>query len=68
MRAPRKAAYKAFDADPELEFEFYLADRLGMTVDRLRAEMTQDEFVRWSVYHGRIAQRRELAMKTAKGS
>ena len=61
---PRKAAYKRFDADPELEFEFYLADRLHMTVERMRREMSQDEFMRWAVFHGRKAQRRELAMKT----
>ncbi len=62
---PRKAAYEAFEADPELEFEFYLADRLSRTVDELRQSMGQDEFVRWAVYHGRKAQRRELAaMKT----
>lgn len=61
---PRKAAYKAFEASPELEFEFFLADRLGRTVEELRESMTQDEFVRWMVYHGRKAQRQELAMKT----
>lgn len=32
-----------------------------MTVARLRAELTQDEYMRWGVYYGRLAQRRELA-------
>lgn len=32
-----------------------------MTVARLRAEMTQAEYVRWGVYYGRQAQQAELA-------
>lgn len=32
-----------------------------MTVGRLRAEMSNDEFVRWEIYYARIAQREELA-------
>lgn len=34
-----------------------------MTVERLRTEMSQDEFVRWNIYYGRKGQRRELEMK-----
>lgn len=34
-----------------------------MTVARLRAEMSSDEFLRWSVYLGRKAQREQLAAK-----
>lgn len=45
----------------------YLAQKLGMTVARLRAEMGQDEFVRWSVYYARKAQQDELAMKAGGG-
>jgi hypothetical protein len=37
-----------------------------MTVGRMRAEMSNDEFVRWGIYYGRKAQREELAAK-AKG-
>jgi hypothetical protein len=32
-----------------------------MTVARLRAEMSADEFMRWGVYHARRAQQMELA-------
>lgn len=32
-----------------------------MTVASLRTEMSNEEFVRWSVYYARIAQRRQLA-------
>ncbi len=55
------------ESSPELEFEYYLADRLGMTVARLREEMPAAEFMGWQVYKGREAQRRELAAKTGKG-
>lgn len=32
-----------------------------MTVGRLRDEMSNDEFMRWSVYYGRKAQREQMA-------
>lgn len=42
-----------------------LAEKLGMTVAQLRAEMPNEEFVAWSVFLGRRAQREQLAqMKT----
>lgn len=31
-----------------------------MTVDRLRSEMSSDEFTRWGVFYARKAQREEL--------
>jgi hypothetical protein len=31
-----------------------------MTVARLRAEMSNEEFMRWGIYFGRKAQRAEL--------
>lgn len=34
-----------------------------MTVADMRARMSEDEFVRWTVFHGRKAQRRQLAAK-----
>jgi hypothetical protein len=40
--------------------EFFIAEQLGMSVARLRSELSSDEFVRWQVYFGRKAQRREL--------
>ncbi|HEX6579218.1 MAG TPA: hypothetical protein VF082_12710 [Jiangellaceae bacterium] len=49
------------ETDPEIEWEYYLADRLGMTVARLREQMSAEEFLRWQVYHGRRAQRMALA-------
>ena len=49
------------ETNPSLEFEFYLAEKLGMTVGVLRAEMSAQEFTEWGVYFGRKAQREELA-------
>ena len=59
----RRRLTKAFETNPELEFEFYLAERLHMTVAELRDRVSGDEFVRWWVYYGRKAQRQELAIK-----
>jgi hypothetical protein len=44
-----------------------LARDLGMTVGRLRAEMDNGEFVRWSVYYARKAQREEMERLKARG-
>lgn len=41
--------------------EFYVAEQLGMTVAALRRDMSNDEFVAWSIYFARRAQRQELA-------
>jgi hypothetical protein len=43
-----------------------LATKLGMTVGRLRTEMSNDEFIRWQAYYARKAQREQLAARTAK--
>ena len=64
---PPKAAYKEFEQDKQLQFEFFLADKLGMTVSRLRHEIDTDEFMRWSVYYARKAQSAELARKVGGG-
>lgn len=60
-RTPPKAAYLLLETNPDIEFEHYLAQKLGMTVARLRAEMGAEEFMRWSVYYARLAQRDEMA-------
>lgn len=54
------------DLDPTLEFEHFLAQKLGMTRDELRERMSQAEFTDWQVYYGRKAQREELAMAKVK--
>lgn len=37
-----------------------------MTVAQLREQMSNDEYMRWSVYYGRIAQRQQLEALKAK--
>ncbi len=36
-----------------------------MTVDEMGARMSHAEFIEWSIYHARKAQRQELAHKMA---
>lgn len=62
---PRKAAWLEFEQDPELEFEFYLAEQLGKTVTALRSEMDNDEFLRWAIFYGRRRQRQQLEQQKA---
>lgn len=50
----------------ELEFEFYLAEKLGLTVAQLRRDMSTHEFMQWGVYFGRKAQRQEMEVKRAR--
>jgi hypothetical protein len=57
---------KAFETTPGLEFEFFLAQELGMTVARMRVEMGGDEYTRWCVYWARKAQREELELAKVK--
>lgn len=54
-------AYLEFEADEDLELEFYVAEQLGMTVGALRRDMAADELVRWSIYFARKAQRRQIS-------
>lgn len=39
-----------------------------MTVARMRAEMSGDEYVHWSMYYARKAQRQQLEYLMAQGS
>lgn len=62
---PRKATFKQMETT-DLEFEFFLAEQLHMTVTRLRREMPAQEYMQWGVYFGRKAQKQELAAKAAQ--
>lgn len=61
----RKAMYWAMEADPELEWECYLAEKHGKTPEEIRA-MPRSDFVQLVVYYGRKAQRKELELAKAK--
>lgn len=62
MRVPGKAAYRALDGDDDLEFEFYLAEKLGLIVADMRARMPQAEFVLWTRYYARLNQRQQVGL------
>lgn len=47
--------------DPAVEWEHYIAERIGMTVGELRRRMGHDEFIRWQVYYGRKWQKQQQA-------
>lgn len=55
------------ETNPETEFEFFLAQKLGMTVAQMRRAMTDAEFARWSIYYQRLAQKQELERLKAGG-
>lgn len=45
-------------------FDYHLAEKLGMLVADLRERMSNDEYVRWQIFYARRAQRAELARLT----
>ena len=45
----------------------YVAQKLGRTLAELRATVGNDEFVLWTRYYARQAQREELEAKKAGG-
>lgn len=49
-------------------YEFHLACELGMTVSRLRTELTDAELVHFAAYHQVKAEEEEKAMDRAKHS
>lgn len=52
--------YLQLEKSPDLQFELFLAEKLGLTVGRLRSEMDNEEFLLWNVYYARAAQVAEL--------
>ena len=49
-----------------LYFEFFLASELGMTVNRLRNELTDTEFIYWSSYYELKTEREKAEMEKSK--
>jgi len=49
--------------DTSIEFDHFLAQKLSMTVAAMRHNISNAEYVSWSIYFARIAQRQELARK-----
>lgn len=46
---------------PDLEFDYFLAEKLHMSVERMRREVDGQEYLEWSMFYARKAQRLELA-------
>ncbi len=44
----------------------FLAQKLAMTRATLRASMSADEYLAWSVYYSRLSQRQELERLKAR--
>jgi hypothetical protein len=65
MREPTKATYRSFEANADLEFDHFLAQKLSMTVAEMRRRVSSQEYLEWAVYFARDAQRKELAAKKA---
>lgn len=51
-----------FETDPEFHFDFFLAERLRMSLGQVRA-LPAREYLEWGVYFGRKAQAQELEAK-----
>lgn len=62
-----RSSTKAFETNPALEFDHFLAQKLGMLVADLRERMSAQEFLAWEIYYARKAQREEMEMLKAKG-
>lgn len=58
----RRRPTKAFQADPNLENEFYIALQLGWkSVAAMRKGLSAYEYMQWCVYFGRRKQDQEIA-------
>jgi hypothetical protein len=51
----------------DIEFDYVLAEKLGMTVAEMRRRVSAAEWRGWNVYFARKAQRREIAAAQAGG-
>ncbi|MDX3006739.1 hypothetical protein PWY87_34045 [Kribbella solani] len=58
-------AVRTLETSPDVEFEFFLATKLGKTVGQIR-QMPNEEFVMWDAYYARVAQQQELARLEAQ--
>lgn len=64
---PPRRRTKAFQENPNLENDHFLALQLGWkSVAAMRKGLSRQEYVRWIVYFGRRAQDQELARAKAK--
>ncbi len=51
-RRPTPTAFEAaLKKDTYLQTQFYVAEKLGLTLAELRSRMTEDELLGWSLYY-----------------
>jgi hypothetical protein len=55
------------ETNPDVEFDHYLAEKLGMPVAEMRRRVSNAEWLSWNVFYNRKAQRRELENLKAGG-
>lgn len=61
---PPKAAWLDLAKNPTLEFEFFLAEKLGRTVTELRETVAAWEFVYWVAYYRRQKDNLEMEYRS----
>jgi hypothetical protein len=62
---PGKARYELFEENPDIEFDYFLAETLKKTVADIR-QMSNIEWLEWGTYFSRKAQAIELETKSAQ--
>jgi hypothetical protein len=65
VREPTKATWIRLETDAAFHFDFFLAEKLHLSLAQVRG-LPAREWMEWSIYFGRKAQQRELAMMKAK--
>lgn len=66
MRGRLRRPTKVFEENPQTEFDFFLAQKLGRTVDEMRRTLSHSEYLYWTTYYARVAQRQELEQLKAE--
>lgn len=58
--------YRLMEERPDVEFDYFLARELRMTVDEMRRTVSGEEYLGWSTFYKRKAQREELERLKAR--
>ena len=67
MRWKKRTILKAkLEQDNSLFLQFFIAEKLGMTLGELRAKMSFEELLGWSAYLSLKSEREEKEMEKAR--
>lgn len=58
--------YRTFEERPDVEFDYFLARELRMTVEQMRRSVSGEEYLGWSTFYKRKNQREELERLKAR--